>query len=45
MKIINYLSTIILPIIILIIVGFGISEKINVYDLFIKGAKNGIISF
>ena len=42
MKIINYLSTIILPIIILIIVGFGISEKINVYDLFIKGAKNGM---
>lgn len=42
MKIINYLSTIILPIIILIIIGFGISEKINVYDLFIKGAKNGM---
>lgn len=42
MNIINYLSTIILPIIILIIVSFGISEKINVYDVFINGAKSGM---
>lgn len=42
MKIINYLSTIILPLIILIIVSFGIIEKINVYDIFLKGAKSGL---
>lgn len=42
MKIINYLSTIILPLIILIIVSTGISEKVKVYDVFIKGVKNGI---
>lgn len=42
MNIINYLSTIVLPIIILIIISFGISEKINVYDTFLKGVKEGI---
>ena len=42
MKIINYLSTIILPLIILIIISFGISEKVSVYDIFLKGAKNGM---
>lgn len=42
MNIINYLSTVILPLIILIIISFGISEKINVYDVFIKGAKSGL---
>lgn len=42
MNIINYLSTIILPIIVLVIVSFGISEKINVYDTFLNGAKSGM---
>lgn len=42
MKIINYLSTIILPLIILIIICWGIREKVNVYDVFLKGSKNGM---
>lgn len=42
MRIFNYLSTIILPIIVLLIIVFGISEKINVYDIFLKGVKNGM---
>ena len=42
MKIINYISTITMPIIILYILIVGIKEKLNIYDLFIKGVKEGI---
>ncbi len=42
MEIINYLSTISIPLIFLIITVVGIKEKVNVFDLFIKGAKNGM---
>lgn len=38
----NYISTIILPVIIFFIVIFGIFERKNVFDLFIEGAKEGL---
>ena len=42
MKIINYISIIAMPIIILLIIGVGFIEKNKVYDIFIEGAKEGI---
>ena len=42
MNIINYLSTIAIPMIILLIVLFGIFEKNKVYDIFLEGAKDGM---
>ena len=42
MKIINYISMIIMPIIIVIVLIYGIKEKKYVYDIFIEGVKEGI---
>ena len=42
MKIINYLSSAAIPIIILIIITYGLLEKNKVYDTFVDGAKEGI---
>lgn len=42
MKIINYLSTVAMPMVILIIVIYGVKEKNKVYDNFIEGAKEGL---
>lgn len=42
MGFILYLSDYIIPFVIFYIVGFGILMKTNVYDDFIKGAKDGI---
>lgn len=42
MKLINYISSISIPMIILSIIVYGIKEKKNVYDLFILGVKDGI---
>ena len=39
---INYLSIIAMPLIIFIIIFSGLSEKKKVFDLFLKGAKEGI---
>ena len=39
MNIINYISSAAIPIVILIIVLIGVSEKKKVYDIFIDGAK------
>lgn len=41
MNFINYISTIIIPFVIVFAVGYGIIEKKNVYDIFIVGAKRG----
>lgn len=43
MNIVNYISNLVIPIIILIIVFCGVIEKLNIFDLFIKGAKEGLI--
>lgn len=42
MKIINYLSSAAIPIIIFMIILYGILEKNRVYDTFVEGAKEGI---
>lgn len=41
MNFINYISTIAVPIIILIILLYGFFEKKNVFDIFLKGAEDG----
>lgn len=42
MELINYISVISIPMIILIITANGILEKQNIFDTFIEGAKEGI---
>lgn len=42
MQIINYISATAIPIIITIIIVYGIKEKKKVFDIFLKGAKEGI---
>lgn len=42
MSVINYFSNIALPMTILIILFFGMKEKINMFDAFLEGAKDGI---
>ena len=42
MNIINYLSIIAMPAIILIIIAYSLAEKNKVYDIFLEGAKEGI---
>ena len=42
MKIINYFSTAAIPVIIAIIILYGVIERKKVYDIFLKGAKDGI---
>lgn len=39
---INYLSSIAMPLIILLIILYGVSEKNKVFDTFLKGAKEGL---
>lgn len=42
MKIINYISTISIPLIISFVLVYGIKEKRKVYDIFIEGVKEGV---
>lgn len=42
MNIINFLSNLAMPLIILLIVIYGLFQKIKVFDLFLDGAKEGI---
>lgn len=42
MKIINYISNLAMPMIILLIVAYGLKEKNKVFDTFLVGAKEGI---
>lgn len=42
MDIINYISLIAMPLVILIIIGYSFFEKNKVYDIFLEGAKEGI---
>ena len=39
----NLLSKIVLPIFIIVIIGSGIKHKVNVYDTFLTGAKEGLV--
>lgn len=42
MQFVNYISSFAMPIIILIIVVYGVVEKIKIFDVFLEGAKDGI---
>lgn len=42
MSFINYLSTVAVPFVILIILLYGLLEKKNVFDIFLKGANDGL---
>lgn len=42
MKVINYLSTIAVPMVVLLIILYGVLEKNKVYDTFLEGAKEGM---
>ena len=42
MNIINYISSAAIPIVMLIIIVYGMLEKNKVYDTFVEGAKEGI---
>lgn len=42
MKIINYISIIAMPLVILIIIFKGLREKVAVFDVFLKGAVEGV---
>lgn len=42
MKIINYISVLSIPLVMVIIIVYGVIEKNKVYDTFIKGAKEGV---
>lgn len=42
MEIVNYMSNAAVPIIILLIIIYGLVEKSKVFDTFLKGAKDGI---
>lgn len=41
MQFLMYISTFLIPIIILAIIGYGLLMKKNVYEIFIRGAKEG----
>ena len=42
MKIVNYLSAAAIPIVILIILFYGVKEKKKVFDIFLEGATEGV---
>lgn len=42
MQIVTYLSDIIIPLIIFFIVGYGLVSGVKVYEIFLKGAKEGL---
>ncbi len=42
MNTINYLSNLTIPLLITIIIIFGLKEKIKIFDAFLDGAKEGI---
>ena len=39
---INYISSVAIPVIMAIIIGYGLKEKNKVFDTFLEGAKEGI---
>ena len=41
MKLINYISNAAIPMVILVIILVGVSEKKKVYELVVEGAKEG----
>ena len=42
MEIVNYISASAMPVVIILIIGYGVLEKNKVYDTFLNGAKEGL---
>lgn len=42
MKIINYISTMAIPLVIIIIIVYGVIDRKKIYDVFVDGAKEGM---
>ena len=40
-NVINYISSAAIPVVIIVIIGYGLKEKIKVFDTFLDGAKEG----
>ena len=41
-NIINYISSAAIPVVIIVIIGYGLKEKIKVFDTFLDGAREGV---
>ena len=41
-NVINYISSAAIPVVIIVIIGYGLKEKVKVFDTFLEGAKEGI---
>ena len=39
---INYISSAAIPVVIVLIIGYGLKEKVKVFDTFLDGAKDGM---
>lgn len=44
MQILMYISDLIVPMVIFLVVSYGVLMRVNVYDTFIKGAKRGFFT-
>ena len=42
MEVINYISMIAVPLVILLIISYGLIEKKKVFDIFVEGTKEGL---
>ena len=42
MQILTFLSNLMIPILLFLIVGYGLASKVNIFDAFVKGAADGI---
>ena len=41
-NVINYISSAAIPVVIIVIIGYGLKEKVKVFDTFLEGAKEGV---
>ena len=41
-NVINYISSAAIPVVIVLIIGYGLKEKVKVFDTFLDGAKDGM---
>ena len=44
MKLISYISVFMIPVLILYILGYGLIAKRNIYNDFLEGAEEGLLS-
>ena len=41
-NVINYISSVAIPVVIIVIIGYGLKEKVKVFDTFLEGTKEGV---